>query len=330
MSDNKMVKVAGEEIPLDTFNAKFLKELEGQGMCKNASDLSSAYIRIINREDGFLRKILPAETIGEKDLDAFLTTDRPGKLITVEPVGYPAVSLPFNSSAEIQYYYASKALVTFFDIKTPRFQKNVYELMTYKDVDLRKVVVDNALKDLQKEEDAGFIGNVDAICGTSVNPSTTGNYFAFTTGGVSRDNWVEISKIMGKKMLRNGIALMNDATFREFGKLTRNNAGGDLSEKLWKEGMSGLGSSSLFGINILSTLKADLVNDNVCYLFTEPDYLGKLYELKKPTMYVERKEDILTVNAGEKIGCTIVNTAGVAKCVFGSTEGTNSTYPFIS
>jgi hypothetical protein len=127
-------------------------------------------------------------------------------------------------------------------------------------------------------------------------------------------------------MLRNGIALMNDATFREFGKLTRNEIGGDLSEKLFKEGMAGLGDSKVFGMNILSTLKADLVNDNVAYLFTESDYLGKLYELEKPKMYVDRTEDIITVNANEKIGCSIINTAGVNKVIFG-TPGSNTSYP---
>lgn len=321
MSENtKMVKVAGEEIPLEVFNAKFLSELEEQGHRKVASELSSAYIRMINREDGFLRKILPAETVSQKDLWQDPNSDRPAVMVTIEPTGSPAVSLPFNSSAEIQYYYASKAIVSFFDIKTPRFQKNVYELMTYKDIDLRKVVVDNALKDMQKEEDAGFIGKVDALVQNGV---VSGFQFG---SGLSRDNWVEVSKIMGKKMLRNGIALMNDATFREFGKLTRNEIGGDLSEKLFKEGMAGLGDSKVFGMNILSTLKADLVNDNVAYLFTESDYLGKLYELEKPKMYVDRTEDIITVNANEKIGCSIINTAGVNKVIFG-TQGSNTNYP---
>lgn len=317
--DKKMVKVGGENVPLDVFNSKFIASLDEQGFRKVASDFSTAYIRMINREDGFLRKIIPAETVSAKDLWTDPNSDRPAVILTIEPTGYPAVSLPFNSNAEIQYYYASKAIVSFFDVKTPRFQKNIYELMTYKDIDLRKVVVDNALKDMQKEEDAGFIGNVDAVCQANSNLYTFG-------GALSRDNWVEVSKIMGKKMLRNGISLMNDATFREFGKLTRNEIGGDLSEKLFKEGMAGLGDSKLFGMNVLSTLKADIVNDNVCYLFTESDYLGKLYELQKPTMYVERVEDIITVNANEKIGVSIVNTNGVAKIIFG-TAGSNTDYP---
>lgn len=321
MSENtNMVKVAGEEIPLEVFNSKFMDSLKDSGFSKTASDLSSAYIRMINREDGFLRKILPAEAVSANDFWRDPNSDRPAVMVTIEPTGSPAVSLPFNSNAEIQYYYASKAIIPFFDIKTPRFQKNVYELMTYKDIDLRKIVVDNALKDMQKCEDAGFIGNVDKI--------VLGNGTFTFQGGLSRDSWVEVSKIMGKKMLRNGIALMNDATFREFGKWTRNVVGGDLSEKMFKEGMSGLGDSKVFGMNILSTLKADIVNDNVCYLFTESDYLGKLYELQKPTMYVSREEDILTVNANEKIGVGIVNTAGVNKIVFG-TVGSNTDYPFI-
>ena len=326
MSENtKTVKVAGEELPLDVFNAKFISSLENQGQCKVASDLSTAYIRMINREDGFLRKILPAETVTKEDFWRDPDSDRPAVMFTIEPTGSPAVSLPFNSYAETRYYYATKALVSFFEVKTPRFQKNVYELMTYKDIDLRKVVVDNALKDMQKAEDAMFIGNVDAITDPSNN---NGNKYIFQSG-LSRDTWVEVSKIMGKKMLRNGIALMNDATFREFGKLTRNEVGGDLSEKIFKEGMSGLGDSKVFGMNILSTLKADIVNDNVCYLFSEPDYLGKFLVLQKPTMYVDRTEDVLTVNVNEKIGVSIVNKNAVAKVVFSGAEGTNpnSNYP---
>lgn len=321
----KLVKVGGEDISLDVLNSKLIADIKAEGQCKVASELSNSYIRMINREDGFMRKILPPETVSEADIQKsdYVGQDRPYIVVTVEPTGSPAVSLPFNSSAPIQYYYASKAIVSFFDIKTPRFQKNVYELMTYRDIDLRKVIVDNALKDLQKEEDAQFIARVDEVC----LGGTAGNLFSFA-GGLDRDTWVEVSKIMGKKMLRNGIALMNDATVREFGKLSFNNWGGDGSQKVWKEGMSGMGDSSLFGINILSTLKADLVNDNVVYLFTEPDYLGKLYELKKPTMYVKREEDILTVNASEKIGCTIVNTAGVAKVNFLNTNTlANTQYP---
>lgn len=316
---NKTVKVAGEEVALEVLNAKILEDIESSSEQKKiASDLGSAYIRIINREEGFLRKILPPETIGEKDLDQFADTDRPGKIITIEPTGSPAVTLPFNSSAEIQYYFGSKAVVPFFDVKTARFQKNVYELMTYKDVDLRKVITDNSLKDMQKEEDAGFIDNVDTIVGS--------NALAFTTG-LTRDTWVEISKIMGKKMLRNGIALLNDATIRDFGKLDRNDFG-ETSEKIFKEGMSGLGDSKLFGMNLLSTLKADIVNDNVIYLFTEPDYLGKFYELKKPTLYVKRTEDILEVNASEKIGVCIANTAGVSKVTLAGYSSTgNTSYP---
>lgn len=329
-NDRKMVKVGGEEMPLEVLNNVLISDLNSctDGMCKKAADLSSAYlIKMIVREDGFLRKILPPEQIGEQDLDKFPDHDRPGKIITIEPAGYPAATLPFGVSNDIQYYYASKAVVPFFDIKTPRFQKNVYELMTYKDIDLRKVVVDNALKDMQKQEDAGFIAGVDQICGATTG---NGNYFTFS-GGLNRDTWVETSKIMGKKMLHNGIALMNDATLREFGKLDRTEWGGDGAETVWKEGMSGMGDGKLFGMNILSTLKADIVNDNIVYLFTEPDYLGKMYELQKPTMYVKREEDILTVNAGEKIGTIIANTAGVAKIKFNSaTSFTNSDYPIPS
>lgn len=331
MSNEKMVKVGGQEMPLEVLNDTIITDLKdsGVGLCKKASDLSSAYlIKMIVREDGFLRKILPAEQIGEQDLDNFEVADKIGKIITIEPVGFPSASLPIGNmnSTDVQYYYTSKAVVNFFDVKTPHFQKNIYQLMTYKNIDLRKVVVDNALKDMQKQEDAGFIAGIDTLCAANA-----GNVFEFS-GGLNRDTWVETSKIMGKKMLHNGIALMNDATVREFGKLNRNEWGGDGSQKVWEGGLAaGMGDGKLFGMNILSTLKADIINDNMVYLFTEPDYLGKLYELQKPTLYVKRTEDIITVNATEKIGTLVANTAGVAKVKYlKATTFTNSDYPIPS
>ena len=46
---------------------------------------TSDYIRMRLREEGFLRKILPAQTITGDDLTKQVTTDKPAKVVELEP-----------------------------------------------------------------------------------------------------------------------------------------------------------------------------------------------------------------------------------------------------
>lgn len=307
----------------EQYNAELRAELrngKGDGRLAFASTTGTSYIRMQVFEEGFARKILPAEAITPDELSEFFT-DVPGKIIEVEPAQGVSATLPFDTANETLYYMAPKSAVFFFDIKTPRYQKNIKMLDTYRTMDLRKVMMDLALKSMSKQEDWEFVQlSEDAV-------AASGGVLTFVSG-ISRNTITELGKIMGKRMLPNGLVLCNNATMLDFAKMGRDAWGGDGAEKLLREGPKSLGEPVMMGMKFLSTLKSDIVNDNVLYLYTQPDYLGKFYELEAPTMYVERKEDRITMNANETIGMTIVNTAGVAKAqLFGGALSVNSGYP---
>lgn len=308
------------------FNQQLIDEIvtSGSGQLTKLSAAADTIIKIQIREDSFFRKILPPRTITNSELDRSPDHDRPFRIEELESAHKGAVSVPFNVSGNTEFFRGPKGVIEFFQIKTPKFTKNINELRTYRH-DIRKLIMDNALKDIQTKEDGLFISLVDQIVG-AVNGvgaagvqqhfkagDGTGNTSPELQGGLNRKTHIEMQKILERRRLNNGVFLMNRSTAKEFVKSDRAEIGGDLSEKMWKDGLKAIGDSVILGVPHIFTIKDDLVPDNIVYSFAEPDFLGRFYILQDVTMYVEKKEDIITMNATETIGAGILNVAGVAK-----------------
>lgn len=300
---------------------------EGEGEIKSASAAGTNMIRRRIREDGFLRNILPPETVANADLDRVVEHDRPVVIEDMEPLSPGAASIPFGGAADTTFFYGDKYTVEFNPITTREFTKDINELRTYR-MDLRQVITDNALKDIQTAEDAEFIALCDTIVGSvatawetdpgaNVGQANVGQNWTIA-GGFTRDNYVQMLSVIENQQLNNGVFLMNRKTAKNILTFTRDEIGGDLSQDLFKNGLKSLTSTEIFGIKHIFTMKRDLVPDNVVYLFTEPGYLGKFYTLTDVTMYVKKEKDFLRFSARETIGCTIANMAGVAKWTFGT------------
>ena len=116
------------------------------GLLKNTSDSSTQMIRRRLRENGFSRLVLPYKQVSDADLNYLPNTELPVIVEEMEPESKGAKAIPFNDTADTEFYRGDKFVVYFCKITTPEFTKNVDELRTYKN-DLRQVVTDNALKD---------------------------------------------------------------------------------------------------------------------------------------------------------------------------------------
>lgn len=287
------------------------------GILKNASEAANQMIRRRLRENGFSRLILPFRTVSDSDLNYLPDTELPVIVEEMEPDSLGAKSIPFNDTADTEFYRGDKFVVYFCKITTPEFVKNVDELRTYRN-DLRQVVTDNSLKDIHTEEDGRTINEVDQIVGTAgaADGAADVQQNFEIAGGITRSNYKEILNHLEDRELNNGLFLMNRHTAKEFLEWDRSEIGGDLAESLMKEGMSALQEAKIFGVRHAFTMKRDLVPDNVVYQFAEPNFLGRAYVLQDVTMYVEKKKDILRFSAHEKIGLTFANVAGLNKTTF--------------
>ena len=68
--------------------------------------------------------------------------------------------------------------------------------------------------------------------------------------------------------------------------------------------------------NIIQTIKVDLIKDGEVFYFAPPDFVGKMFELQKPTTLIEQKGKWIKFATSEIIGGGIVNTRSFIKVTF--------------
>ena len=320
---------------IQSLNRKMVDQLAAadQGEVKSASAAGSQMIRRRIREEGFTRRIIPPATVTNDDLDRVVNHDRPVIIEDMEPLSKGAISMPFGDATDSQTYYGNKFVCVFNKISTPEWTKDINELRTYR-MDLRQVITDNSLKDVQTNEDGGFIGGINSMVGAANGLGAGGvaqNFNVISTASESvamfgRGDYSKVLSVLENQNLNNGIILMNRKTAKTFLTFNRSEIGGDLAQSLFTDGLTALQEAKIFGVKHLFTIKRDLVPDGVVYLFAEPQFLGRFYTLQELTMFVEKKKDILRVSANETISITVANVLAAAKVNFyatGATPGGN-------
>ena len=207
------------------------------------------------REEGFARRIIPPSPITNDELDRVVEHDRPVVIEDMEPKSKGAKSISFGDTADTEAYYGNKFVCVFNPITTPEWTKDINELRTYR-MDLRQVITDNSLKDIQTAEDGKFLAGIDTICG-AVNGLGLGgvaqNFECVPEAGAhaylwGRDDYTKVLSVIENNELNNGVILMNRKTAKQFLKFDRSEIGGDLSQDMFKEGLTALQSATIFGV----------------------------------------------------------------------------------
>lgn len=319
--------MSDQNVPTSVMNKRILEDLE-RGEVKRAQDASSGYTRTQLREDSFAFKILPPETATDDMLRPSLEHDKLEIIWELEPDSPGAKWVPFQTVPEGEYIWGSRYLIPLARVVTPKYEKDIDELRTYK-TDLRKVLTENSIKDGLKEIDGKFIEICNSIVedtagGVGTAQNFTGKIQWRTyAGGLVRDNWAEAKKLLlggstyagmeDKFVLRNHIALMNDVTAQEIIKWDRNEAGGDLSEELIREGLV---LDKIAGVKTIYTIKKSLVPDGTVYFFAAPEFLGKCFYMTDWTMYMKKEAFFIEMFSYWLGGMAIGNVAGVCRADF--------------
>lgn len=276
-------------------------------MQKQAEYAVSSYVREKLRENGIMRsQILPALTITDGQFDKDEDPKILKKFIEVEPDS-KATWIPFRGMPESRIIQSRLSPVYFGKIESEEHRAVIWELKNYSN-DLRKILNDQDIKNIQTQEDTAFIGRLNEI--VAANPAEQDKNFY---GGLTKVTWAQARQAFYiNKPLRK--ALMNSRTHIEFIK--------------WKydEDMGyGTSGSDAFtkgtipnaqGIDIIQTIKDDLVPDGVVWLFSEPDFIGKFFTYQEPTTFVKQEKDWISFSTYEIIGIGIGNTRSFIKCTF--------------
>lgn len=328
-----------QNVPVPVMNRAIIDSLE-RGETKKAADASTGMTRTQLREGSFAFKILKPEQATNDMLVPSLVHDKPMIYWEIEPDSPGAKWVPFQTVPSGEYIWGSRYVIPMARIVTPKYEKDLDELRTYK-TDLRKVLTDNSIKDGLSEIDGKFIALCDGIVTDTCDPDNAfaadapggvaGHPNAFTgkvqwmtfNGGLTRENLAEAKKMMlrgstftgmaDKFHLRNNLALMNEITAQELLKMRRDHSGGDLSETMLQDGLT---MEKIFGMQILYTIKSGLVPTGTIYFFAAPEFLGKCFYLTDWTMYMKKEAFMVEMFSYWLGGMAIGNVAGVCRADF--------------
>lgn len=279
-------------------NQSFIDKVD-QGMEKEASVAASAFVRQKLREDGFTRKIMEPQMVTAADLDRGLT-DEPQIIIEKEPDSV-AASMGFRGRAELRYFKGDRYAVNFSKIESKEFKKSKFELATYR-TDIRTVLQENSVKDIQKVEDTSFYANILAMATAASNVYTV-------SGGFTMANFQAGVKKLLAKQLPVGKILMTQEMYADFMAQPATQIGSDAASALF---MGQTGIATPYGNQIIVTNKNDILPNNQMIVFAPTQYLGQMYIMQDAMVYLKTEADLLTFKTYESVGIGFGNVNGAA------------------
>lgn len=296
-------------IPVETVNVQFLNQSFidkiDQGLVKEAGAAMSAFVRQKLRETGFTRKILTPQMITASDLDRGLD-DQPRVIIEKEPDSV-AATMSLSGQPTVRYFKGSRYEVPFYKIQSERFVKSKFELATYR-TDIRNILQENSVKDVQKQEDENFFAGLKEI-----QKGARGSEFVTTTGARITDRVMSLVQTLVKDHQKPGKILMSHSLYLQMLREPATQLGDAVASKHFNTGSM----DSFYGFEIVTTIKGDILSsvegDNlgdIVAVFAPEEYLGQFYSLQEPTVFLEAKADMIEFQIYESIGIGIGNVKG--------------------
>lgn len=295
-----------ETVNTQFMNQAFIQKINN-GMEKEAGIAMSAFVRQKLREEGFARKILTPQTVTSAELDRGLD-DQPRVIVEKEPDSV-AASIALSATGELRYFKGERYEVPFYKIESDTFKKSKYELATYR-TDIRQVLQDNSVKDLQKEEDVNFWNGITTIA------TDAGNVIDYSTTGTSTNfgvrSLMDLVELIVDNFQKPGKILL---PYKLYLKLISRKATviGDIATSdLFRGG----DQTNFYGFEIITTNKSDILTNetkgDMAAVFAPEQYLGQFYSLQDPTVFLKTEKDMVEFSTYESIGVGIGNTNGLA------------------
>lgn len=300
-----------ETINVQFLNQSFLDKLD-QGMTKEASVAMSAFVRQKLREEGFTRKIMEPALVTAADLDRQVT-EEPTIIAEKEPDSV-AATIPFTARGQIRYFKGARYPVTFSKVQSNEFKKSKFELATYR-TDIRTILQENSVKDIQAQEDTNFIAGVETII-TAQNTAFgagTSSIDVSGSGGLTVSNVMLGVQKLAQKQLPVGCILMTQSTYADLLKQPSTQIGSPAASELFR-GQAQL--DNFFGYKIITTIKNDIVADGTAYYFAPTAYLGQFYALQDAIVFLKTEADMVTFFTYESVGIGLGNVNAVFKVKF--------------
>lgn len=296
------MRVETTGISAQLINSNFVRKIE-EGQVKQAQSEGSAFIRSKLRQAAFSREILPPIVVADDELDRDEDTDLPKKIVEKEPDS-KATFVTFKGTGDRTWFSGPRYSVYFGKIESQRFTKSKFELMTYQN-DIRKILTDNSVKDMADQEDGKFMETCEAIVAGVTDQDIS------IAGSLDADKVVQALKVQIARKIPVGKILMTKSLYYDALKLPATSVGDPIASRHYDDGVEE--EEKLWGIPVITTIKNDIIPENVFWVFGPENYLGNFFLLQDATLFIKQEADIIEFWSYSAPGIGIGNNKAMTK-----------------
>jgi hypothetical protein len=283
---NAAYRTETEKLSAQLINSNFVRKLD-EGRTKEAEAEGSAFIRQKLRQQSFFREIIEPVLLGDDEIDRDENTDQPKKICEKEPDSR-ATFVPFHGSGPRTWFKGKRFAVYFGKTESDHFTKSKWELMTYRS-DIRKILSDNAVKDMSDQEDAKATETVNEILAANPGQIIAAPAFVSTAFKRAFQAMVDRRQPIGKM-------LMTKSLYYEAIDLPATSVGNDVASRHYDQGIEA--EEKLWGIPVVSTIKHEIVNGTAgdrrsVYVYAPENYLGCSFLLQDATLFIKQEADVI-------------------------------------
>jgi hypothetical protein len=278
------------------------------------------------RENGFARKCVETRPVSASELVEVDFTDQPA-LIVHNDVDTGAMVVPIRGRGNYRYYETSKFYVFFEKVVSEKIRKSQLEMMSnsinYKEIFKKRIAeamykvedmtimagANKCIKDEREAaEKAGTVEDND-------NYKKSKQSIEFKEGiTLDKDSLVTFFKMPTQNKTQISKVLLTEALLQEVIRMSMLEVGDAKVSESWEKGTDNV--KKFWGKDIVTTIKNEIVPDNVMYGFAPGQLYGWLFILRDHTTYMEVDRDIWTLDSDALIAHAVGNTKGVYKATF--------------
>lgn len=291
-----------EGLDAQTFNNMFVEKLDTvEGLNKTAA-AGAAFVRSKIRELGFMRRILPPESVTRADLQRSTNHDTLIKIVDIEH-GSKAMAVNFAGEADERYISGKRYALPFFKIESEKFAKSEGELMAY-DYPITKIIEENSVKDIQRVEDEKGIEYAEAAI------SITGKRLVSSETAINRKELTGLFKMIDYDEGAVGCVLMNTVDYDDWMVQPATEIGSQLATEIT---VGGYKYQTILNRKLVVTNKHTIVLPGEVWAFADPAYLGNFFILNDMKFWIKKEADMVYWKTWEYIAEGFGNIKFIAK-----------------
>lgn len=277
-------KTETQQVSAQFVNSNFVKKIE-DGRIKEAAAEGSAFIREYVRQESYAREILTPVLLQDDEIDRDENTDEPKKIIEKEPKSV-ATFVQFQGAGPRTWFRGPRYSVYFGKVESQHFTKSKFQLMTYQ-TDIRKLLSDNAVKDMADEEDRKFQGTINDLIGLNADVQRTSGGTDFNV-----KPFIKAFQAMTDRRRPIGKMTMTKSLYYMALDLPSEAIGYTIASRHYEYGVES--EDKLWGVPVITTIKNDIHGAKKVFVYAPENFLGNFFLLQDATLYIKQEADILT------------------------------------